>query len=845
MFGKTCRGIAGVLLTVPFLIAFSAGPAGAAPQTLTVDLAAPTGPVLRGANGALYAMSDDGVPGDNLLRPLKIATIGQPPPGVRQHPNGDSLLIADAFFRTGGRDIYVYTQDIYEQWPYEDLGIDDYLPKLKKIAQQIATHPKRDKFIYNPINEPDFIWYNLGSSDPAVYEAGKARFFAEWKAIVEAIREIHPGARISGPGTAVYSHRFLADFLPWAKANGLLPDVMIWHELSPQSLARFSGNYRDYRALEASLGISPLPINISEYANRRDLSVPGQLVQWVGMFEDAKVYADMPYWDVAGNLAGHAVQTNVPNGGWWFFRAYAGLSGQTVKVTPPRPETIDTLQGVAALDQRKKQAQVLLGGTAEDTDVVIAGIPAWFGGKVQVTVSEMPWSGYEGSARPPQVLSRTAYPRGDGTVTVPLAGLHPMSAYRIMLTPDGGGGASPTAPAVPWRASYEAEDAAITNGRVGTHGTVANANGYAASGTKDVGFLTQPDSKVVFSVEVPTSGTYHLDIFYGNQYGQPDNGSPTQQVLRVDGANPRFVHYPQTLNWQYRGVKRVPLTLTAGTHTISLAASDPELGTSLGEVSLDKIDLSDPVAESTYDATMAEISGNAAYDYSPIGETGTGSVRLDRGSTATFDAYAPADGYFTIKTTYRGGGTLSLNGARVGELAPRLRLFLHHGINRIDLTAGGSALTVQNLKVIGAGDTRGLETYEAEHATLAGTAAVRDGAFASGGRFVAYGGGADNTLTFTVRAAKPGRHTVLVHYSHNDRRGTHDYNTNIMSRVVRLSVNGGAPRTYTMRNTFSENDFWSFPITIALARGRNTLTFENPDGNAPNTDRIQVAPVIG
>ena len=31
-----------------------------------------------------------------------------------------------------------------------------------------------------------------------------------------------------------------------------------------------------------------------------------------------------------------------------------------------------------------------------------------------------------------------------------------------------------------------------------------NANGYAASGTKDVGSLNQPGSKVAFSVTVPT-----------------------------------------------------------------------------------------------------------------------------------------------------------------------------------------------------------------------------------------------------------------------------------------------------------------------------------------------------
>ncbi|GAA2903671.1 hypothetical protein GCM10020220_111100 [Nonomuraea rubra] len=36
------------------------------------------------------------------------------------------------------------------------------------------------------------------------------------------------------------------------------------------------------------------------------MSVPGQLVQWISMFEDTKVDADMAYWTYAGNLDDHA-----------------------------------------------------------------------------------------------------------------------------------------------------------------------------------------------------------------------------------------------------------------------------------------------------------------------------------------------------------------------------------------------------------------------------------------------------------------------------------------------------------------------------------------------------------
>lgn len=43
--------------------------AAADPQRLTVDLSASEGPVMLGANGALYGLSDDGVPSDAALAP--------------------------------------------------------------------------------------------------------------------------------------------------------------------------------------------------------------------------------------------------------------------------------------------------------------------------------------------------------------------------------------------------------------------------------------------------------------------------------------------------------------------------------------------------------------------------------------------------------------------------------------------------------------------------------------------------------------------------------------------------------------------------------------------------------
>ncbi|MFF3335243.1 cellulosome protein [Streptomyces sp. NPDC002888] len=814
----------------------AASPAAAAdPQRLTVDLASSEGPVMLGANGALYGLSDDGVPSDAALEPLKITSISQKPEGGVQHPNGDALTVSKSFFRNGGGEINVMMQDIYAKWPYENLGIDDYLPKVDKITKEIAGDPNSERFVYIPFNEPDFIWYNLKPEGPQ-YEAERDRFFEHWKTVYHRIRAIDPDATIAGPNETGYYPVFLRDFLTFAKRENVLPQVMTWHELSSSSLRDFQGHHDNYRALERELGIGPLKINIDEYANRRDLSVPGQLVQWVSMFERNKVYANQAYWDAAGNMDGNVVRSNIPNGGWWFFRWYAGLTGDTVRVTPPQANTIDTLQGLASLDPSRRQAQVLLGGSAGDADVVVKNVSrSVFGRTVTATIAEAAWSGYEGQHATPRVLARTKVKvADDGTVTVPLRGLHKMSAYRIVLTPGGSG--TPTAASVPWSASYEAEDAAITDGKVYTQGTVSNANGYAASGTKDVGSLNTATSKVDYTVSVPQDGTYDLAILYGNQ-----SGAPATQKLSVDGRDPVTVTYPSTENWTYRAKKDVTLRLPAGTHVLSLAKGD-------AEVTLDRIDLTahKGAPSASYEATLADISGKPSYDYSSSAGVGTGALVLRSGDKAVFDVYAPRDGYYTVVPRASAPVRLALHGESVAPVPGRpLRLYLVAGNNRVAVTAKHAA--VRSLDVRGDGSTSGTLSYEGASATLQGGAKLVDSAHASAGSYVGWlGNSADSTAEFAVDAPRSGRYLLVVHYAHNDRRDNgHAYNTDIMSRTADITVGTGDPRKVTFKNTWSWDDYWTVGVPVDLKKGSNKVTFGNASAWAPNIDRIELGRVIG
>lgn len=846
-------------------------PAAAAEEAkqVVVDLAERTGAVHHGASGALYGLSDPGVPSRNLLEPLKIRTISQKAPDGAQHPNGDALVVADDFFATGGEYILVEMQDIYPSWPPENFGLDDYLPKVDEMVRKVMASPHREKFVYIPFNEPDWIWYELNTADPVQYAANRDRFLADWSTVHARIRALDPTARIAGPTEAYYDERFIPEFLAYSKDNGVLPDVMLWHELPTNQLEHYRANYETYRQTERDLGIEPIPVNINEYAGRRDLSVPGRLVQWVSMLEDTKVDAGgQAYWDAAGNLSGNASQSNMPTGSWWMFKMYADMTGETVSFTPPVLNVTDTVQGLASVDENRRQAHVLLGGGDGDVDVVVNNIDReTFGKSVHVTVSRTDWSGYDADAPPPVVLAETEVKVRDGSVTVPLQDIDDMSAYEVVLSPGGGGTAA--TPQVPWSASYEAEDAAIQNGVVYKQGTPENFNGYAASNEHDVGSLNQTDSAVTFTVDVPEDGRYRLGILYGNQ-----SPEPSQQVLRIDGAQPRFVEYPATLYWLYRARKDVDVELTAGRHTITLAKSDPELGDARGEAGLDRLDVTKVPDDGRalpvrYEAERAQPVGAVSYSYDKERQTGAGYVTATGEAAVTFVVSVPSDGYYDVATRYatRGGtgpdvAELILDGSPLegATLAAARRkgkdwngsverLYLTAGVHRVGVRpVEGAVVQLDAMTVVAAATgARPVTVIEAEAAQneVTGGARREPNAFASNGQQVGWiGGGLQNALTLNgIQASSAGKHVLVARYANNERATGHDYNADIISRAMDVSVNGSESSRYWFRNTWAWNNFWTIGVPVTLTDGENSISLTNDSGFAPNVDRFEVAPV--
>jgi hypothetical protein len=844
-------------------------------ETITIDLGTDTGPFHGGASGTLYGVYGDGVPSAAALEGMHVRTVSTKAQDGVQHPGADALEILRPFVDAGGEDVYVYMTDIYRGFPYQwpgDTGearLNDFKEKIRTQVEQALTMGEyADHIVWVPFNEPEGNMFGTGewSYNGVSWRDDPQHYFAAWEEVYHLIKEVDPGARIAGPNTSILYDE-ARDFLAFARDNDVLPDVMTWHELSTPATIRT--NVEKYRQWEEELGIGPLPINVNEYGHNYHLSVPGQVVQWISAIEESKIDADLAYWNIDGNLNDSVSQANRANGQWWLFNAYGQMTGHTVQVTPPHPNEQYTLQGVATLDEAKRQARALVGGGSTATDVVFDNIdPAVFGDTVRATVQEIPWTGQLGDSAAPARLSDTEIDVTDGQVTVPLGALDEMSAYQVILSP-GGNGAEPTEPSVPsWRQTYEAEDAAHTGTGYslnGPEGSPDDVGGFATSGGYNVGGLrTGSDVVLSFDVDVPTTGTYDLSVFANslNTYDLVTEQGPTNVFLRVDGEQPQELRLPLGYKWVVWDHADTTVELTAGQHTLTLAAQDPELGATQGDAIIDKLDLSLRDANSTapalHEAEYATLTGGATLTYGP-----RTTATLADGGAATFWVHSPAARRTTVSVAHDGGGTASValnntpvEGVTAGGEAPGttdIPLFLSQGINKITLTGATGALAVDRLLTSTPTDGPPPTAYQAEDGELTGAATATDAyTFATGGTSVTgVGDGPANALTLTVNAERAGQHAVTIRYSNAEEAPATHYNPDPVARHADISLNGGGPVRVFFPPTLHFNNFAELTIPLTLQEGSNTLTFTsaelpNFDGQTYNQyeQRSKYAPVI-
>jgi hypothetical protein len=556
-------GLTAVALAAGFGLAATA-PASAAGDTLVVDAAASIRPVTHVGAGGLYAFADAATPPDAILKPLHLNTLTQPAPGVQQLgngatvPTGDALKVATKVINSGAQQ-YVRMPDIYPNFPYKWVSWDDWLAKVKTMVQaRLAATDSTNIAGWELWNEPDWTWDT----------AAAGAFNAAWVRTYQAVRALDTVTPIVGPSTSSYNHNYMSSFLTNAKANNALPNVISWHAWSASGM---TADVADYRALEKTLGIGPLPISLNEYAWTDEVDVPGTVVQYLAQVERLGVHdAERPYWYESGTVNG-LLYNNQPTGTYWLYKWYGDMVGNMVAVTRSGSQ-----DGAASYDSTRKIVNVVFGGDSGNNTIQVKGLGN-FGSSVKVTLSSTPNSGRKANVAAPTTISTATYSVSNGAISVPVTNQVAASGYQLVVTPAAG-------PTTSWQQVYQAENATVVNAQRLSASSASNG-GYVGriDGTGDA----RTDSFVDFTVNVPTAGTYSMAVRYAN------GGTATAtQGLAYNGSAWSTISYPVTGSWgAFSASVSTSLTLKAGYNVIRLAKGAPRFAGGSGYAELDSITL--------------------------------------------------------------------------------------------------------------------------------------------------------------------------------------------------------------------------------------------------------------
>ena len=210
-----------------------------------------------------------------------------------------------------------------------------------------------------------------------------------------------------------------------------------------------------------------------------------------------------------------------------------------------------------------------------------------------------------------------------------------MDAYEIILTPGGGGCATPADGPAP--VSYAAADATMTGSgwNINTEGTPSNLGGFATYADQDVGGLRTGSSAVITLSVNAQAGDYVMRVFDGSDAQASDVSGPTNIFARVDGGSPVQIWLPDGYNWVIWNYGSTVLHLTAGAHTISLSTVGAGGAVTHGDAIIDKINLQPqrPPGSVIYEAEQAQLDGGARADYRRRASPGPGRPISPAGRT--------------------------------------------------------------------------------------------------------------------------------------------------------------------------------------------------------------------
>ncbi len=812
--------------------------------TVTFDASNLTGKVTSGASGYLYGLSENGVPSEEMTKSLKVSSVSAKVLGGLQHPIGDIGHVAPQLIKEDSFDyMIVYLQDVYKTWYYDHENIteqkkngtydfkkylkEDFFQRIKPTVTAMLKSDYADKLVFCIFNECDNgIWFGDYDNENGKHIYGKEQYknFNEaWKMTYEYVKSLAPSVKIGGPGNFDYNRDKTDNFLKFASENDCAPDVMIYHELSDNSIYNFSANVDDLKKIEAKYGIdTETPIIVTEYGRMEDNGNPNVMLRYITRIENSKVYANQAYWLMANNLCNTCADYNTPNSAWWVYRFYADLQGQTMAVKVSDFFHCDfknaiknrhefrykNFLGVGTLSDKADKLQLLVTGADYDGKVKIENLDQTklFGKNVKVEITQVTYQGISGKVYRPETLG-TYTEKCSGTLEIDMSGMDSSTAYKIDIS-----------------LAKDSEKDYLNNNLYkrfefenGTllGGAYTYNSAYATTGEENgmVGGIEKKGDGVELSFKVPKDGEYELGFIFGkaNDGKTPDDRTFAKVNYSLDGKG-EVIRFPNTVRSEITDCLRKTEKLSKGTHKIKFEYGE-------GTFTLDSL-------------IVREAEKSEIY------------FEKENSKDNTYLIISKTDGYHELKLS--GETSLKLGEAKFGtDENGSVTAYLKRGLNYLTATEKVKLLSVKE------SDKKAVSLISSiTEAELEDGATIKENKTV-GLKYLSGISSKGGKATFLVNAPEKGTYKLTVLYSNNLENGVHDYNVDLVESYITLCVDGFKQKNLFCRNTYSDDNFVTVTTDIKLRKGENYIFFKN-DGMdnfnggetfAPNIAEITICPV--
>ena len=840
----------------------------------------------KGSTGFLYGAAEINVPSIDLLYGLKPDTMVQKTYAGKQHPTGDAVRTSSSLIAAGVRDMQVYLQDYYLEWPYDaprkngEVDIDAYQKAVESMVYAIICdkanqgdsgafrgsdgnyyklNGRGKKYSYVLFNEPNDIWFNWNEKTHGKDYDGLNK---AWKQIYNAVHAIDPDARCVGPNFSGYNEQEYDYFLKYCFENNCLPEIISWHELGDISLTDFKKHYDSVDKLQKKYyDEDDAPqLLVNEYARHYDIGSVGGLVKWLAMFEDKDMSGCMAYWAMANTLNEMAADQNSPASTWWVYHWYAQMTGKQCPLVSPKFEETK-FYGVTSYDEAMNMGYAIFGGNENENgketiylDNIDSTALLNSSDIAHIKLYGVGFSGQLGANYKQKTIFDGNIKAEGNSLKIQVNSTDEMEAYFAVITKadEGAETADMNSVKFPYL-SYEAENAQLLGG---AHAYPKGGwTDFATSGRSDVGSINNNGDGVCFTVDVPETGYYNASIFYSLQapYVNPKTLAPQENGqnrgigkalpygIELDGKRMANITLESTVTWAYKNHCDTVLYLSKGQHKITykhINGNEGSRGNLQLVAALDKLTLTKQRDdENDFEICLDEMSN------------------FKDGSAYRVTAVAPSEGYYTVSANGEfelkkqcidyAKDAKTYSQCKVYDIPAGKTLYLAKGANTLVVTGEASTLSFKYEKDK---TTASSTTVNSSQITLHGTnPTLKSNKYAKSGYVISELGigqkpvsnesANKNYSTFSVNAPSDGVYNFAIRYSNDEPAPImqkadgstyiHPYNIDLVERYAQIIVNDKEAETVYFKNTLSWDTFKTVDVQLELKKGTNKIKIYN------------------